>query len=292
MGNTCSIFHMSHKECEEWDKEMDRENNILSFISAVKEAHSLMSNIFTEGSCFNFYMILKQVYSDAVPYYNGDHVITNIGRRFYDINGVVKDVEAYEPLYQYYSMPSKVEKLINQLTSGEVRLQLLSVSGGQSNVSDWHMDGNSYECGVEFVLAGGNNNHKKSESMNEMTALESALSLDLLRRVGFDNKTVIRASERSHKSAYTKSKEIVEGEVKTVGDNVDVIFKTLGITKDRLTLSHNDEYIYLMVDNERTLSLYVGGTHSDFEPPVVEYVAGLLKVGLTRRRKYLNINIP
>lgn len=65
---------------------------ILNFISLVRDSHPLMVEIFTKGSCFNFHLILKQVFSELNPiaYSNGDHVITKIENKFYDITGQVQ----------------------------------------------------------------------------------------------------------------------------------------------------------------------------------------------------------
>ena len=64
-----------------------------------------MESIYTSGSCLNFYLILRDRFSDQcpVPYYNVDHVITFIGDRYYDITGEVKFKEGeYLKLTDYY----------------------------------------------------------------------------------------------------------------------------------------------------------------------------------------------
>lgn len=73
-----------------------------------------MHIIYTHGSCYKLYEILKTVYPDAVAYYRysyeDSHVITRIGRKYYDINGEVKDVsrfmpfdEAHYPAYTHFA---------------------------------------------------------------------------------------------------------------------------------------------------------------------------------------------
>ena len=42
-----------------------------------------------KGYCWDVHVILKMFFPDAIPYYNGDHVITKIGDHYYDINGLV-----------------------------------------------------------------------------------------------------------------------------------------------------------------------------------------------------------
>lgn len=49
-----------------------------------------MVTIYTSGSCYNFFFILKSVFPDAELYDNLDHGITKIGDKFYDINGEAK----------------------------------------------------------------------------------------------------------------------------------------------------------------------------------------------------------
>lgn len=44
--------------------------------------------MFTNGSCYKFYLILKEIYPDAVAYYDSDHIITKIGSMYYDIEGI------------------------------------------------------------------------------------------------------------------------------------------------------------------------------------------------------------
>lgn len=45
---------------------------------------------YTQGECYTFYKILKNRFPSALPFYDCNHVITKIGRRYYDITGIVK----------------------------------------------------------------------------------------------------------------------------------------------------------------------------------------------------------
>ena len=49
-----------------------------------KMANKDMEDIFLNGSCLNLYLILRNIFPEAVPYYNSDHIITKIDDRFYD----------------------------------------------------------------------------------------------------------------------------------------------------------------------------------------------------------------
>lgn len=69
------------------------EKEVLKFINALRKADEYMEDIFTMGSCYRFYLLLKKLYPDAEPMINKDkdHVATKIGRKLYDIRGVVKN---------------------------------------------------------------------------------------------------------------------------------------------------------------------------------------------------------
>jgi len=59
------------------------------FIKTIRESFVGSERVYTEGSCYQFYRILKSVYPQAISWYNMDHVITEIDGRFYDITGQV-----------------------------------------------------------------------------------------------------------------------------------------------------------------------------------------------------------
>lgn len=63
------------------------EHRVLDFISTVRNSFIGADVVYTKGSCYQFYRILKKVFPQANAYYNSDHVITEIDGRYYDING-------------------------------------------------------------------------------------------------------------------------------------------------------------------------------------------------------------
>lgn len=63
--------------------------NVERFISVVSDSFIGSQQVYTEGSCYHFYLILKEVFPDAEPYYDEDHIITKINDKFYDITGEV-----------------------------------------------------------------------------------------------------------------------------------------------------------------------------------------------------------
>lgn len=42
---------------------------------------------FKNGGCFQLHMVLKMIWHDAVAWYDGEHVITQIENSYYDIDG-------------------------------------------------------------------------------------------------------------------------------------------------------------------------------------------------------------
>jgi len=62
---------------------------ILNVISAIRNSFIGSEWVYTHGSCYGFYKILKEIYPQAEAYFDSDHVITLIDGKFYDITGRV-----------------------------------------------------------------------------------------------------------------------------------------------------------------------------------------------------------
>lgn len=75
---------------------------ILDFLKELRNANPIIEDIFMAGSCTNLYFILKATCPNASAYFNGDHVITNIKDKYYDITGEVGN-SGYIPLDLVYS---------------------------------------------------------------------------------------------------------------------------------------------------------------------------------------------
>ncbi len=68
----------------------------IEFINKLRESDRYIEVIYTEGSCYQFFKVLKALYPNAKPIkvkwkntiYN--HIITEIDNRYYDITGEVK----------------------------------------------------------------------------------------------------------------------------------------------------------------------------------------------------------
>jgi hypothetical protein len=64
--------------------------SVLKFIQIIRNSFIGADKVYTNGSCYQFYKILKSVFPQAKGYYNVDHVITEINGKYYDITGEVK----------------------------------------------------------------------------------------------------------------------------------------------------------------------------------------------------------
>lgn len=64
---------------------------IENFLKELKYSYSENERIYTEGSCFRVYIMLKILFEEAKPYYSelDGHWVTKIRDKFYDINGEI-----------------------------------------------------------------------------------------------------------------------------------------------------------------------------------------------------------
>lgn len=68
---------------------LQNDRNPLDLIRELKGSYHLMSEIFTNGSCFKLTKILKTMFPSAVAMYSekDGHWITKIDGKYYDIHG-------------------------------------------------------------------------------------------------------------------------------------------------------------------------------------------------------------
>ena len=68
-----------------------KRDKILRIIEAIRESHPDLTVIYTQGSCYEFSNILKQIFPEAKSYrtYDNNHIVTRIDEYFYDIYGDV-----------------------------------------------------------------------------------------------------------------------------------------------------------------------------------------------------------
>ncbi len=74
---------------------------ILLFLAELRDAFPGSEEVFTRGSCFRLYRMLRVICPDAECWYDMDHAITRIGGRWYDITGEVSPGR-HEPLSAAY----------------------------------------------------------------------------------------------------------------------------------------------------------------------------------------------
>ena len=72
-----------------------KRESVENLISVIRNSHPDMVILYTQGQCYNFHLILKQVFPSAVPFHsvNEGHIYTKLFDRFYDIRGRI----AYPP---------------------------------------------------------------------------------------------------------------------------------------------------------------------------------------------------
>lgn len=67
-----------------------KKERIENFLSALRDSYEEMFLIFTEGSCFKLFLMLKAIFPEAEAYWSekDGHCVTRIDSNFYDIGGV------------------------------------------------------------------------------------------------------------------------------------------------------------------------------------------------------------
>lgn len=77
---------------------------IREFLKELRDSADIQYKIFTEGSCFRLYKILKVVFPEAKAYWSDldNHCITKIDGKFYDIGGLIK--KSYVINKSYYKV--------------------------------------------------------------------------------------------------------------------------------------------------------------------------------------------
>ena len=81
-----------------------RSTNVESFIAKVRDSFIGSQQVYTEGSCYHFYLILKEVFPNAEPWFDNDHIVTKIDDKFYDITGEIRKDEL--DMFKYQRLPS------------------------------------------------------------------------------------------------------------------------------------------------------------------------------------------
>lgn len=69
---------------------MNIEDRVLYYIASVRKRLGDNCSHYLNGGCYSFYFKLLGKFPEAECWYDGDHVITKIKDKFYDITGEVK----------------------------------------------------------------------------------------------------------------------------------------------------------------------------------------------------------
>lgn len=69
----------------------------LNIIDTLRNSDELIKEIYLNGSCYQFYLFLKTIYPQAIPYINHskDHIASKIFEKLFDINGIIEDETEY-----------------------------------------------------------------------------------------------------------------------------------------------------------------------------------------------------
>lgn len=82
-------------------------NKVEEFISTIRDSIVGSQEIYTGGSCYHFYKILKFVFPEAEAFYDQDHVVTKIDGNYYDITGKISpdpNFENYENILPHHTL--------------------------------------------------------------------------------------------------------------------------------------------------------------------------------------------
>lgn len=60
------------------------------FIETIRNSFNGSVDVYTKGSCYQFYLILKEVFPQAIAWDDQNHIITEINGKYYDITGEVE----------------------------------------------------------------------------------------------------------------------------------------------------------------------------------------------------------
>ena len=66
---------------------MEKSDRILNIIKSIRESAGPAIAIYTYGNCYQFYEILKFIFTNAEAFYDYNHVWTKIDNKYYDIRG-------------------------------------------------------------------------------------------------------------------------------------------------------------------------------------------------------------
>jgi hypothetical protein len=102
--------------------------DIKQFLKELRDSADIQYKIFTEGSCFRLYCMLKTIFPKAKPYWSDidGHAITKINGKYYDIGGEISssyvEEEGYYPIPNSQIPSYKLLKWIDKDTNLSVKI--------------------------------------------------------------------------------------------------------------------------------------------------------------------------
>jgi hypothetical protein len=89
---------------------MIKHRDVIKFIKTIRESFIGSADVYTRGSCYHFYEILRIAFIDVEPYYYSKHIISKINNRFYDITGEIKDKTLSRRKFKKYTGQHELHK--------------------------------------------------------------------------------------------------------------------------------------------------------------------------------------
>lgn len=146
-----------------------KKSYILKIIKAIRESTGGTIAIYRYGNCYQFYEILKSIFSDAEAYYDGSHVWTYINGEYYDIMGS-KPKKINENNFIHISDPNLIQSLTKNKWTDIARKKYCDKINTKSYQKKYNMRTiNKFENFKEdrhfyivytFHFSVGNNTHK------------------------------------------------------------------------------------------------------------------------------------
>lgn len=86
------------------------DTKLLEFLQELRNSYEHQYNIFTHGSCFRLYKIVKTFYHEVSPYYSeikGHWIIGTPEGGFFDIGGEIS--KSYVENYEFHEVTEKIK---------------------------------------------------------------------------------------------------------------------------------------------------------------------------------------
>lgn len=254
---------------------MTKHLKVINFIKTIRDSHPHMEYVYTNGSCINFFCILKQVFPNAKPWFNIDHIITEIDGKFYDITGSVSN-KGYAPYTTHYSKRGTSKSFsqmyntipdINMKTINDVELHV--TQNGSCITNEVVINGQSLlkECsedaqGLEYIMLYKVQNYikalKKIKGMLQ-NSIEECNEREISNQLNISSFTELTHDIITDQNSYLKKMDL------TLNDQV--IFRAIRHIPNGYASDTLEDYFHKnLEDIHYKLGKYLyGGENSDEE---------------------------